>query len=269
MFIQKRTLKALTILISMLLIFTLTGLKDVKAGNPTSSTNSYMIKRLKIDKQIVKSILPKDVQTDINLSDDKSEVLIYFNFPKKYTHNYIVTLVKSIQMAITKSKSGFAYAGKENNMDTISNKSIFSTDYYLTGSKTFVGPSGSSIYNSINTIGHVTNYVAYKKISITGTSVAIIQNPPPNYESIKLDIRLHVWGLGLSIGYPPSGSIVHKVWNFGGSESTPKQYVMLRDWGPYICYGLDIYRFGQDQTVKLDCAGIITSYWYYLGHNVY
>lgn len=267
MFNHKRTSKVLIILVSLLLILPFIGLKPVKAENPTFSTNSYMIQRLKIDKQIVKSMLPKDVKADIKLSDDKSEVLIYFNFPEKYTHNHVVTLVKSIQTAITKSKSGFDYSGKENT-DTIGSKSIFSTDYYLTGSKTFVGPSGSSIYNSINTIGHVTNYVAYKKISITGTSVAIIQNPPPNYESIKLDIRLHVWGLGLSIGFPPSGSIVHKVWNFGGSESAPRQYVMLRDWGPYICYGLNIYRFGQDQTVKLDCAGIITSYWYYLGHNV-
>jgi len=252
------------ILLFIVCLISYASIGSVVNAETKAGPSQYLLQRLNADKTIVERFLPAGAKANFKISDNKI-ITIFISFPANYGLDEKIRIVRSIQKSIMLEKLGRLQTNKEGKYISAY---PFSADYYLTGQKTFNGYQNSTIYNSINTVGHVINYIDYKKISITGTAAGIIQNPPPNYEGIGVDFKIHVWGLGLSISFPPSGNIVEKTFSNSTYRSAPHQYAVINDF-EYVCYGLDIYRFGQDQYVKIHRGGFTDSYWYYLGRNVY
>jgi len=231
------------------------------------NTSQYLFQRLKSDKTIVNKLLPKGATANYNISKKSKYVTIYLSFPKEYTLRKKEELVKLMQKSIAFDKLNYI-----RNKEKVSGKttSSYGTDYYLTGEKKF-NSYGSTIYNYINTTGHVANYGLFEKITITVTGAGIIQNPPPNYQGIRTDAETHLWGLGLFISVSPSDSIVEKTFSDSvyRSSPSPDQYAVIRDGYTHVCYGLSFYRFGERQTVTINRGGLTNSYDYYIGQNIY
>ena len=230
-------------------------------------TYQYLFQRLKSDKTIVNKLLPKGATANYSISEKNKCVTIYLSFPKGYTLRQKKELVKLIQKSIAIDKLNYIRNKEKTSGKTTSS---YGTDYYLTGEKKF-NSYGSTIYNFINTTGHVANYGLFEKITIAATGAGIIQNPPPNYEGIRADAKIHVWGLGLSISLPPSvsaGIITENTFSYSVSESSPDQWAVITDPRIYVCYGLSFCRFGEDQTVTIGRGGFDDPYWYYIGQNI-
>ncbi len=247
--------KKIIVIIILMLILANLGLYARAYGDDGLSNT-----RLSRDKSIVNNLLPPGINVNFLATKDGS-VAIYLSFPKNYTFEQKIEIVKSIQKAIMTDKSLlYKSSGK-------SIKSILTHTYYLTGEKIYYPYGNTKVYNSINSAATVTDYGVFKKIVVQGVSAGIIQNPPDNYGGIGVKVETHICGLALAISFPPSGNIIEKTFQDERDKPAPLQYAIINDID-HTCYGLQLYRFGQEQTVMVERGGFTDQFHYYVGQTI-
>ncbi len=252
-----RNKKLIALLIAALLIFSVVVIPQVVSADRDSTFDDDQVLpargeqwinfTINFYKKELPNYLPKDVKFEVVRSTDGEGVAIHMITPKNYTVKDMMYL-DSLQNKIDdKLDSAWREESKkiiEQRQNGI--KSLLHTYQHLSGTEYYYYYYQTALGTSIDTDVNLYDYGAYKKATMQGTSQVWISDPMQGYQRLKLDVGLHLWGISVSVGYPPSGSISEDTKTYSDTCYAPNTRDIL-NFPIWTRYALSFIRAGQDQ----------------------
>ena len=282
---KNKLLKILTtVALSFILIFTLSLFSvNQHSAYALNLPSSSLKQKLSFEKSFASKNLPSDIADRMQFKIENGNIIVCGYFPKNYTPEQQKEMFDKINKVL--KKASLLYDSKFNttNVRTFSYPFKWKKTYTIEGTKsTPVGRGGvggmeypGEILNYIDTTAVLYHYFIpvlpvpeWEKVEIRGFSSALYMTNeiPSDYTGLHLSSQIHVWGLSISYGYPPSGNINESKGVFNAEVHSPGTYV-VKDWEttPIVRYGLMFLRFTEDQYVNFETVYGNKGFWYSLG----
>ncbi len=252
-----RNKKLIALLIAVFLIFSVVIIPRVVSADQHSSFDDDQVLpacgkhwinfTINFYKKELPDYLPKDVKFEVVRSTDGEGVAIHMITPKNYTVKDMMYL-DSLQNKIDDKLDS---AWKEESKKIIEQrrnviKGFFHTYRHLSGTEYHYYYYQTALGTSIDTDVNLYNYDACKKATMQGTSEVWISDPMQSYQRLKIDVKLHLWGISVSAGYPPSGSISEDTKTCSDTCYAPYTRDIL-NFPIWTRYAFSFIRAGQDQ----------------------
>ena len=198
--------------------------------------------------------LPKGIKFEVVRSTDGKGVAIHMITPKNYTAKdmmYLDSLQSKINDKLNsawREESKKIIEQRQNSISPNHTENVFRnhTYHHLSGTEYhyyyYQTVLGTSIDTDVNWYG----YTGHDKATMQGTSSVWITEPMQSYQRLKLEIKLHLWGVSISYGLPPSGFITEATESYHDTCNAPNTSDIL-NFPIWTRYGLALHRAGQDQ----------------------
>ncbi len=222
------------------------GLRNLLPVTYAHESDNYLWKNfaLKFYNKELPKYLPKYVKFKVVVANDGKGIAIHMITPEWYTQkdteelniieNTLYEKCNEEWRKINGNTTNFDASCEQSEHDKLSG-----TDYYYYAYQTALG-------TSMDTDVYLYECPSYEKIAMQGTAMVWIIQPMEGYRGLTTVSKLHAWGVSVSLGFPPSGTVKESVTTF--RDSCPAPYTRdIYNFPTWIGYAFAFSRAGQDQ----------------------